>query len=221
MSTVGKVLLLGAPPLTGKSTMLESLRNALGVTTGERWLTLDNEDVFTMGMRVLCSEASGVDLAAPEFKRFNREGQLAYQRLARKLALQGCNVVMPGPFEDLSPLVEGKPLLHLMQEQFAPVELIARYVLLWPAGDEPLDAGSILTSPAMVPVEEEIQRRRLQRSDGEGPQAKLDADKQSSDYYRQRAARVLRSALALNIPVIQARIGEAPALIARRVADSL
>ncbi|HMO17163.1 MAG TPA: hypothetical protein PKA63_03615 [Oligoflexia bacterium] len=190
-----KIVLIGAPPGTGKSTIVPPLRHILhnAKISSQPWIFLDNEWSFSIQMRKLCSDKSGISLDSPDFVRaFNLRGQLDYQSLARNLAAQGVNVIMPGPFEDLTPEVDGMPLYKKMKEKdFGDFDFKAIYVLVHP--EKRLSSAEVGGHPSMVEVEEVIRERLLLRGKGNPVQASLDADKFGENYYSLRSQKVLRT----------------------------
>jgi hypothetical protein len=185
---------------------------------------LDNEWAFTMDFRVLCSEQTGKPLNSPEFVRtFNLKAQLAYQALARSLASQGFNAIMPGPFEDLTCDVGGKPLyLKMKEDDFVEFDFSVVQLLMLPLGVD-LTADTIVGHPAMADVENEIQRRRVARGSSSEAQRQLDADKAQSDYYQQRAAKVLRTyeMFSDEITLVRYAPGDSPETVASLLAQAI
>ncbi|MCB9030663.1 MAG: hypothetical protein H6619_06385 [Deltaproteobacteria bacterium] len=207
MNEFGRVVLLGAPPATGKSTVATELAEELLECTGRPWRTIDNETLFTPQARVIFAEASGLELGSPEFARtFNRHMQLCHQEMCRLVASHGVNVVMQGPFEDLTCEVDGEPLwLKMVNHDFKGFGLIGVYMLLWPENNPEITSTGILKCEDFIPVEREIQARLQKRGEGNQIQTTLDADKHEPDYYRVRAKKVLHTAETFRIPVVRQR----------------
>jgi hypothetical protein len=102
-----------------------------------KWLNIDNESAFSRELRALCAKKSGMVLNSPEFVgAFNLRGQLDFQALCRATASQGFNVLMGGPFEDLTGMVGEQQLLNKMVSDFGEFDLIFIQLLLVPKGVE-------------------------------------------------------------------------------------
>ena len=216
MTKLGHIIVWAAPPLTGKTTVLPLLRSRLGLSS----IVLDNEvNGFTKAMRVKCAEASGLVLNSPDFAgQFNLRGQLDYQASARGLAESGHNVVMSGPFEDLTPDIAGRPLLqHMAHVDFARFNLDTVHATLWPDNDEHYTSENVGTAAGWEDIEEEIQNRRIGRDDDGGPQTKLDADKCGKTYYRDRVALVLRTIERFGTPHVKISIKDTPETVADKL----
>ena len=224
---MSKVILLSGAPGVGKTACLSALTGMIASypPMGNSVVILDNEDVFTRQMRVLCSERSGLALDSKEFAgSFNRSGQMAYQGLCRKLAAQGFTVLMPGPFENLRaeiPVGEEKiPLLRLMQEQFGGRIVFAQLMLV-PKNVE-VTSSNVMSLPSMLPIEEEIQRR-LKGRQTDATQRALDADKiGDQEYYRKRLSQQILTAEMFPSEIIQIRthLGENSLTVAEKVYDA-
>lgn len=213
-----RIVCVGAPPGTGKTTILPVLHDMLGPS----WVYLDNEWAFSMEMRKLCSEKSGIPLNSPDFvKAFNFRGQMDYQNLARKIASQGVNVLMPGPFEDLTPDIGGLPLYRKMKEvDFAEFDFSVVYLLLHP--EERLHSSEVLGHPEMVEVERTIQNRLRERGADNETQRVLDSDKHGEDYYSLRTKKVLFTVETFpEIKLVTFEPDESPMSIALRVSEIL
>lgn len=223
----GKVILLSGAPGIGKTTAMNALKKLISATppNGYPVIVLDNEDVFTRDMRVLCSQKSGLALDSKEFAgSFNRTGQMAYQALCRNLAAQGYTVLMPGPFENLRAEIpvgdEKVPLLRLMQEQFGG-NIVFGQLLMVPGVTE-VNSGNVMSLPSMIPIEEEIQRR-LRGRQNDATQQALDADKIGDpEYYRRRLLQQLLTAEMFPSDVIQIRtlLFDDSDTVARKVYDA-
>jgi hypothetical protein len=88
-------------------------------------------------------------------KAFNLRGQLDYQALARNIAEQDVNVIMPGPFEDWTPEIEGMPLYQKMKEvDFRGFDFSVVYVLMHP--DKRLTSDEVIDHASMMQIEETI-----------------------------------------------------------------
>ena len=223
---MSRVICLSGAPGIGKTAALNGLKKLIREypPVGDPVIVLDNEDVFTRELRVLCSEKSGLALGAKEFAgTFNRAGQLAYQGLCRTIAAQGFTVVMPGPFENLRSSImaggEVLPLLRLMQKQFKGDIVFAQLLLL---PDDEVNSGNVMTLPSMIPIEEEIQKR-LKGRQTDGSQRALDADKIGDpQYYRKRLLQQLLTAEAFpeiwQIPTV---LGDDEITVAKKVYRNL
>lgn len=220
---MSRIVGIGAPPLTGKSTFVPILQQVLCERDGRgTWLALDNEVTgFSMGMREKCSQASGMALDSGEFRKtFNLQGQLDYQEAARFFARQGFNVLMPGPFEDLTTNTGGKPLYQKMvEDDFGEFDFSMLYVLLLGNPEKRYTAETMLRARSMLPVEAEIQRRRKAREIKGAAQIALDADKKVPDYYRSRAAKCLNTIDTFGLQLVRYVIDETPRQVAQRIAD--
>lgn len=184
-------------------------------------LVEDNEWGFSMPMRVLCAEKSGLTLNSPEFVRaFNFRGQLDYQAACRNRASQGFTVVMPGPFEDLTPLIpvgdEKVPLLEKMKCDFS--GRIKFYQLLLVPRAVEITSANVMDEPAMQEIEAVIQNRIKSRAVNGDAQVLLDSDKHAPDYYRQRLRKLLVTSERFpEVTRILTYPGETPEEVARKI----
>lgn len=222
---MGSVLLVSGAPLVGKSS---AVRELITLTRGrlQPVLVNDNEVAFSMPMRCKIAEETGMTLNSPEFvKAFNFRGQLDYQAGCRFYASQGFDVIMPSPSEDLTPPIsvgeEKIPLLRKMQIDF---EGKIRFfqLLLVPKGIE-LNADNVVGHPAMIPIENEIQRRRILRGEGNPFQQQLDADKTHPTYYSERLRKQFLSYEMFPNEIRQVRVtlSDTPAQVARKLCDAM
>ncbi len=216
------ILCIGAPPGTGKSTIVPLMRKKIDSyhfsASPYPWISLDNEWSFSMNMRKLCSDKSGIPLDSPDFVRaFNLQGQLDYQATARNIASQGMNVIMPGPFEDLTPIIGDVTLFWKMRHQdFSEFRFIVIYLLMHPK--KRLSPEEIIGHPSMEEIELTIRERLKKRGENNPVQQTLDADKLGEHYYSTRSQKVLRSiAMFPEIGLVTFRPDEDPETIAWRL----
>ena len=221
----GDTLLVSGAPLVGKSA---TVRELVPLTRGRTrpLITNDNEVGFSMPMRCKIAEATGEALNSPKFvKTFNFQGQMDYQAACRFYASQGFDVVMPGPFEDLTPLIlvgdQKIPLLKKMQIDFGK-RIKFFQLLLVPEGVE-LKSDNVVGHPAMAPIESEIQRRREARGEGNPYQQQLDADKTHPTYYSERLRKQFLSyeMFPNDITQVRATLSDTPAQVARKLCDAM
>ena len=222
---MSKIVTFSAAPLSGKTYLNKFLSAELHGSSDRPWLLLDNEvSSFSKQARVACAKASGVKLNSAEFaKAFNLVFQLQYQASARYYADQNFNVVMPGPFEDLTSDVGGLPLYrHMKEKDFAGYEFHVVQLLIMPEGDAGITSENVIEHPAMIPIEAELQRRRERRGQGDSAQQQLDADKTHDTYYGERAQKMLRTKEMFDeITQICVGIRDTPKQIAQRVANAI
>jgi hypothetical protein len=189
-----KIVCVSGAPLVGKSSILVIVIRILHAMGLFKWLNIDNESAFSRELRALCAKKSGMVLNSPEFVgAFNLRGQLDFQALCRATASQGFNVLMGGPFEDLTGMVGEQQLLNKMVSDFGEFDLIFIQLLLVPKGVE-ITSKNVMEHPEMLPIEAEMQRRREERSVKGEAQIALDSDKTAPDYYRQRLKKQLITA---------------------------
>jgi hypothetical protein len=192
----GFVLGLSGAPGVGKTTALQELMVILqsGEPLQPPVLVEDNEWAFSMDMRKLCAEKSGMAMNSPDFVRsFNRQGQLDYQAGCRKRAAQGFKVIMPGPFEDLTSLItvgdKQFPLFEKMYSDFG--GLLKFFQLLLGPRNVEINSTNVMDEPGMLEIEKVIQERIASRAANGEAQILLDADKHEPDYYRKRLKKQL------------------------------
>lgn len=192
MSHKQKIILVGGPDGTGKSTIVPLCTRRLQ-SFWRHLLHIDNEWAFSMYMRSLCSRESKIPLGSPDFARkFNLRGQLDFQFLARRIADQGFDVIMQGPFENLTSEVEGLPLYQKMKKiDFPEYDFRLVYLLMHPRPI--LNSDNIVGHPEMWPIEECIRVRLQARGKDKPVQQELDADKLVENYYSLRSQAVLRT----------------------------
>lgn len=204
-----KIRFLGGPPGTGKSEFAQTIVRRMQLYAHVPVCLMDGDMFFTPHARVHMSILSEVELDTPEFAReFNLPAQLRFQKLVRLAAEEGLIVLATAPFENVYCEVGGKPLwTKMVEDDFAGFDITMTYVLL--TGDE-------------QKVELEVNRRLRLRAERSKYQEKLDAKKiLDPSYYSKRAALVRKSVETFGFPLIEAQIGEDPALVAERIANSI
>ena len=222
----GFVLGLSGAPGVGKTTALAELMKLLEEEPPiDPVLIEDNEWGFSMEMRKLCAEKSGLLLNSPDFvKAFNLRGQLDYQAACRKRAEQGFTVVMPGPFEDLTPQIpvgqERIPLFRKMLVDFD--DCLEFYQLLLVPRDVEITSANVMEEPSMLEVEAVIQDRLASRAGNGEAQVLLDSDKHAPDYYRQRLKKqLITSETFPEIKRVLTHPGESPRDVAVKLREAL
>jgi hypothetical protein len=205
MSTSTKrVQLIGAPPCSGKTAAREKLQQELRKRSGQPWLVLEHEDVFSPEMRVRASRASNLELSSKDFVMgFNLPGQIAFQKILRTIASQGIPVVGFGPFENVYGKIGQTTLYAKMLEQdFAGFDFSLAYFLVSGEG-----------------AEEEVQKRLRGRAGKSEWQPVLDADKLGVDgYYEGRAKMVRLSSDTFDLPLVEYPVGQSVDWLVDRLA---
>ncbi len=221
----GFVLLLSGAPGVGKTEALKQLASLLQ----ERILITpvlveDNEWAFSPAMRALCANKSGMTINSPEFaKSFNRQGQIDYQKACRQRAAQGFDVIMPGPFEDLTAQVplgeESVPLYRKLELDFD--NRIQVFQLILVPRDVEITSQNVMEEPAMEEVEQIIQGRLDARASRGDDQVRLDADKRGPFYYRERLRKqLISSEMFPEITKVLTHPGETPTQVAEKLLEA-
>ncbi len=219
-----EVRLLLGPPGTGKTTYGPDVAVQLGKRSGKRWLYLDNEWGFTRKQRVRCSRRSNIPLDTPEFTDvFGIAGREAYQDLIANVARQGINVLATAPFEDMVYESNGLPRYQELKEVvFSEFDFGVAYILLWPSARPVLNSQTILTDPSMLEIESIVRDRLFDRSVNDSDQRILDTPKlKLEDYYRQRAALVLRTIERFQLPLVKIEPDQERASTIERIVGAL
>ncbi len=218
------VALCMGPPGTGKTTYQRLVAQRLAELSGQKWLYVDNEWHFTRKMRVQCSRRSGIALDTPEYtEAFGLLGREGYEELIAHLAAQGVNVLATAPYEDLNYQHDGRTKYQfLVDTAFPQFTLKMVYLLLWPTSMPELDSTSVLTDPSMEEIEKLVHQRLFDRASHENAQRVLDMPKlRLPDYYRKRAALVLRTVETCGVPLVKIRPNDGTKDIVDRIAAAL